>query len=1202
LHTGTPLLGDDVADVTSGAPRRIFLSHTSDLGNDTMPGTFVAAAVRAVLRAHHAVTDMAYFAARDTSPAKYCVEMVARSDVYVGIIGLLYGSIVRDRTDVSYTELEFETAGAHGQPRLIFLIRENSTHLPAVDQPEEARAQQEAFRARLLDSVLTVKHVSTPADLELEIYQALVELGPRPDSSAGSADARALRAERRDRHIMLERVRAKWIVGVLRPSLERTGGLDPALAWRPEALDRRARLQTGWPGTEEAVPTRLDELFDRAGRALLVLGAPGSGKTVLLLQLAERLAHLAEIDETQPMPAVFNLASWARRQPPLEEWLAERLVIDYQVPARVARIWVRDERVLPLLDGLDEVPEDRRAACAGAIDRFREAHGFLPIAVTSRSQEYGASAAHLQLLGAVEVQPLLRAQVERHLAGRGRTADGTREALREDPRLWELAETPLLLDVLLATNGDPAGQLGAAGYPDERQRWLFDGYVEAILRRRGGEDRDPPALVARLAWLARQLIAHSQVIYYPEEMQTDWLARAGPRRLVTVAPSAAVGVLFVLAALAALALDLGLFMVLLQLLTGALGARWAYAPRVVALGQAWWSWDVLARVAVMFAWAAAFIIAVALPLGIQAALLPVNGAFQLDELAREGFFNAYFASIAFGAVAIDPLRRWAGQPGPARSVLLTGLVTALAAFLVELPTRVPLPLALATAAVAGLVAAGVRAAVALLPPVIGPDRPAAAVQALLAGAVAAGLDAAWRIVTGGSVPTEDIGHYAVLVAGWALLEAGIVVAAADIALPRATGRSAPVAHVAGAAVFVTLAASFAVLLLSGVPFGLRPNLAIWPLVVRHTAIALVAFAAVTVGPGAARARRLAEASPVLSAEPVRAAALAAALGLGFAGVAVSSGYTPAASAAMGLLLAFVVVLVRAAVVGPARVIDQVQLRRRTAVAGLSAAAATLIQLPGGDLRSQLAYTATFGLLALMAARALLVRVDLPDITDDAAGRRSPGRAAVTALLFWAVLIAGYVVIGNTDAVLGLGPEAVPVAALAVLAYAVVGCLGVTHLDRSRVVRPGQATKRAIRDSAATGLFAALSFALLVGAGSQAVLLADTNDGFPSGYQLIILYFCVGAGLPAFAYWFLRSGGRSLLQLLTLRLLLSREGALPWRAVEFLDEMTRLGLLRRAGSGYLFPHRLLMEHFAAQAEPVSNPGLKPVPVAEAGPAQ
>src|SRR5947209_6708650 len=160
---GTVEIGGKVAS----GPLRVFLSHTSDLGLPDEKGSFVAAAVATVLRARHAVTDMAYFAARDTSPAAVCEEMVAQSDVYVGIIGVRYGSPVRDRPHVSYTELEFEAAGERGQPRLIFLVRENSTHLPPAGQPDEHRARQGAFRARLLAAGLTVVQVGSPAELEL---------------------------------------------------------------------------------------------------------------------------------------------------------------------------------------------------------------------------------------------------------------------------------------------------------------------------------------------------------------------------------------------------------------------------------------------------------------------------------------------------------------------------------------------------------------------------------------------------------------------------------------------------------------------------------------------------------------------------------------------------------------------------------------------------------------------------------------------------------------------------------------------------------------------------------------------------------------------------------------------------------------------------------------------------------------------------
>jgi hypothetical protein len=128
---------------------------------------------------------MEYFTGRDSMPVEYCQHAVAEADVYVGIIGLHYGSLVKDRPDVSYTELEFETATDRGLPRLIFLLDETAElPIPAghlVDL-EHGRRQFD-FRRRLEDS-LVVTRVSSPAQLELRLYQSLVELTARSAENA----------------------------------------------------------------------------------------------------------------------------------------------------------------------------------------------------------------------------------------------------------------------------------------------------------------------------------------------------------------------------------------------------------------------------------------------------------------------------------------------------------------------------------------------------------------------------------------------------------------------------------------------------------------------------------------------------------------------------------------------------------------------------------------------------------------------------------------------------------------------------------------------------------------------------------------------------------------------------------------------------------------------------------------------------------
>ena len=181
----------DAADTGDAAGWRVFVSHTSELRDYPQGNSYVAVAERAISAAGHVIVDMADFPAADRPPARLCMDRVRGCQVYVGVLGTRYGSPVRDKPEVSYTELEFDTAAKAGLDRLVFLLDEGAADvgLPVsalIDR--EFGARQDAFRRRVRDSGLVTGSFASPAALGQLVERSLRELAEqrrRRDSGRG---------------------------------------------------------------------------------------------------------------------------------------------------------------------------------------------------------------------------------------------------------------------------------------------------------------------------------------------------------------------------------------------------------------------------------------------------------------------------------------------------------------------------------------------------------------------------------------------------------------------------------------------------------------------------------------------------------------------------------------------------------------------------------------------------------------------------------------------------------------------------------------------------------------------------------------------------------------------------------------------------------------------------------------------------------
>lgn len=314
---------------------------------------------------------------------------------------------------------------------------------------------------------------------------------------------------------------------------------------------------------------KLMNLIDRLpGRRLVVVGEPGSGKTMLLVQFV--LDLLARRATGGPVPVLVSAATWDPAAEDLHSWLTGQLAARFPrllserkpdgAMITAGSSLIAADLILPVIDDLDEIAPGARGLAISRINDALRAGDFLVAAC--RTQEYeqmllaaDGTQAVVRSAAVIQLEPLAAGEADRYLRACAGSAESVAtwepmlSALGTSAPVGQALVTPLMVGLARSRySRGPSGEPPPPG-PDELcdprledrgdvEELLFGSFTTSVTA--GIRGRWPLRRIDQwLSYLARNLVSMTG----GDSFAWWQVARATPRYVLGLVTGLVVGLL-----------------------------------------------------------------------------------------------------------------------------------------------------------------------------------------------------------------------------------------------------------------------------------------------------------------------------------------------------------------------------------------------------------------------------------------------------------------------------------------------------------------------------------------------------------------------------------------------------------------------------------------------------------------------------------